>query len=215
MAYAFNGTNQYLVTTGAPAQNVPITIAAYGYANNVADAFALVTLAAAANINNTYVVYMSGNLAGDPIWIFNSNTTGSQTGSVASLTGYESASWVHGVGVFGTTSSRSAYINGGGKQTNTDTVSSATPTRLGIGAWVQSTVQRHMNGQIAEVAVWAAALSDDEVTSLAKGFKASRVRPQSLVFYAPLIRGAIDLRSNLAISNINTATVANHPRVYG
>jgi hypothetical protein len=41
-----------------------------------------------------------------------------------------------------------------------------------------------------------------------------KVRPQSLVFYAPLVRDLIDYKGGLTITNNNTATVANHPRVY-
>lgn len=66
----------------------------------------------------------------------------------------------------------------------------------------------------AEVGIWNAALTDAEVASLAKGMTCDKVRPQSLVFYAPLIRDLQDARGGLAITNNNGATVANHPRVY-
>jgi hypothetical protein len=41
-----------------------------------------------------------------------------------------------------------------------------------------------------------------------------KVRPNALVFYAPLIRSLQDLSRAAAITNNNAATVANHPRVY-
>jgi hypothetical protein len=41
-----------------------------------------------------------------------------------------------------------------------------------------------------------------------------KVRPQNLVFYAPLVRDLIDAKGGLTITNNNGATVANHPRVY-
>ena len=66
----------------------------------------------------------------------------------------------------------------------------------------------------AEVGIWNAALTADEVASLAKGMSCDKVRPQSLVFYAPLVRNLIDQKGGLAITNNNGATVANHPRVY-
>jgi hypothetical protein len=40
------------------------------------------------------------------------------------------------------------------------------------------------------------------------------VRPQSLVFYAPLIRSLQDLARNATITNGNSATVEVHPRIY-
>ena len=70
-----------------------------------------------------------------------------------------------------------------------------------------------MDGQIAEAAIWNVALTDGEIASLAKGFKPTRIRPQSLVFYAPLIRNLQDTRKGMALTNNNAATVAAHPRV--
>ena len=71
-----------------------------------------------------------------------------------------------------------------------------------------------MNGLIAEVGIWNAALTAAEIASLAKGMTCDKVRPQSLVFYAPLVRDLTDQKGGLAIANNNGATVANHPRVY-
>ncbi len=71
-----------------------------------------------------------------------------------------------------------------------------------------------MTGQIAEVGIWNVALTDAEIASLADGMTCDKVRPQSLVFYAPLVRNLQDVRGGLPITNNNTATVANHPRVY-
>ena len=72
----------------------------------------------------------------------------------------------------------------------------------------------NLNGDLAEVGIWNAALTAAEIASLAKGMTCDKVRPQSLVFYAPLIRNLQDVRGGLTITNHNTATVANHPRVY-
>jgi hypothetical protein len=68
--------------------------------------------------------------------------------------------------------------------------------------------------QAAEVGIWNAALTAAEIASLAKGMTCHKVRPQSLVFYAPLVRDLIDQRGGLTITNNNGATAANHPRVY-
>jgi hypothetical protein len=71
-----------------------------------------------------------------------------------------------------------------------------------------------MGGQIAEVGIWNVALTAAEIASLADGMTCDKVRPQSLVFYAPLVRDLQDVRGGLTITNNNTATVANHPRIY-
>jgi hypothetical protein len=71
-----------------------------------------------------------------------------------------------------------------------------------------------LDGRTAEVGIWNVALSATELSSLAKGMTCDKVRPQSLVFYAPLVRDLIDQKGGLAITNNNAATVANHPRIY-
>ena len=86
--------------------------------------------------------------------------------------------------------------------------------RLGVGAFVRGNVSGFYNGQAAEVGIWNVALTDAEIASLADGMTCDKVRPQSLVFYAPLIRDLQDVRGGLTITNNNGATVANHPRVY-
>lgn len=71
------------------------------------------------------------------------------------------------------------------------------------------------NGDISEVAIYNVALTDAEVISLANGFKPTRVRPQNLRFYLPLIRNLQDIRNALTLTNNNSSTPANyHPRVY-
>ncbi|MFN5250967.1 MAG: LamG domain-containing protein [Bacteroidota bacterium] len=70
------------------------------------------------------------------------------------------------------------------------------------------------NGTIAEVGIWNSALTQPEIASLADGMTCDKVRPQSLVFYAPLVRDLIDQKGGLTITNNNGATVATHPRVY-
>ena len=62
--------------------------------------------------------------------------------------------------------------------------------------------------------MWSAALNASEIASLGQGVSPRLIRPQSLVFYAPLIRDLMDVRGGLSITNNGTATVANHPRVY-
>ena len=71
-----------------------------------------------------------------------------------------------------------------------------------------------MNGLIAEVGIWNVALTAEEIASLADGMTCDKVRPQSLVFYAPLVRDLQDQKGGLTITNNNGATVANHPRIY-
>ncbi len=61
--------------------------------------------------------------------------------------------------------------------------------------------------------MWQATLTAEEIASLAKGMTCDKIRPQSLVYYTPLIRDIQDLARGMALTNTDS-TVANHPRVY-
>jgi len=105
-------------------------------------------------------------------------------------------------------------LNGGNSVTGG---TSRTPTinETLIGARrLSNIVGSYFNGKIAEVGIWNAALTAQEVASLAKGMTCEKIRPQSLVFYVPLVRQLQDVRQGLTITNNNGATVDNHPRVY-
>lgn len=71
-------------------------------------------------------------------------------------------------------------------------------------------------GQLAEYAVWNVALTADEMAALGKGMRAKRIRPQSLVFYAPMIRDVNDIRAGRNMSRLAGSDVySDHPRVFG
>jgi hypothetical protein len=121
--------------------------------------------------------------------------------------------------VFASSTSRTAYINGGSSGTNTTSVVPSLLNRTNIGVQFLQNAGgtsgiSFANGRVAECGIWNAALTAAEVASLAKGMTCDKVRPQSLVFYAPLVRDLIDQKGGLTITNNNGATVANHPRVY-
>lgn len=81
-----------------------------------------------------------------------------------------------------------------------------------IGARYTQAVE-FVNGSIAEFAIWNAALSDSEIVALSRGFTPDQIRPQSIQFYAPLVRSFVDMRGGLTITNNNDATVATHLRI--
>lgn len=88
-------------------------------------------------------------------------------------------------------------------------------TQTLIGAAVASgAFSSYANALIAEVGIWNAALTAEEIASLANGMTCDKVRPQSLVFYAPLGRDLIDVKNGLTITNNNGTIVADHPRIY-
>jgi hypothetical protein len=68
-------------------------------------------------------------------------------------------------------------------------------------------------GDFAELGMWQASLSDDEIASLGDGMTCEKIRPQSLVYYTPLVRDIQDLARGMTLTDTST-TVATHPRVY-
>ena len=170
----------------------------------------LVSVSSSANAYFALAIF--GANAGDPVGAFDFSTSyGPFLG--LTTTGYSAGTWTHAAGVWSSLSSRTAYINGGSSGTNTSSQNAITLTRAQIAANAAAATNR-MNGLIAEVGIWNAALTDAEIASLAKGMTCDKIRPQSLVFYAPLVRDLIDQKGGLTITNNNSATVANHPRVY-
>ena len=123
--------------------------------------------------------------------------------------------WTHCAGVFTSATSRTIYVGGISRATNTINIGSQnTFTEVLIGARRNTTVGLYYTGNLAECGIWNIALTAAEIASLAKGMTCDKIRPQNLVFYAPLIRDLIDQKGGLTITNNNGATVANHPRVY-
>jgi hypothetical protein len=215
MAYNFNGTNQHLNINSAPVTAWPLTMACWFNTSNATNNQVLMHLG---DLSSTarFLLGAAGGLAGDPVNFAVANDT-NVFNSAETTTGYSINTWTHACGVQSSNTSRKAYINGGSSAENTG----STGTQSGIDS-VTIALQRFNNvttanrftGQIAECGIWSAALTDAEIASLAKGMTCDKVRPQSLVFYAPLVRDLIDYKGGLTITNNNTATVANHPRVY-
>jgi hypothetical protein len=207
MAYSLNGTNQRLSVASAPVSAAPWTINLWFKTTNMSQVRCL--LALNASFGNHYAtIYFRGDLSGDPIQILNGSP--GQI-SVTSTTGCTSGTWHNACYVESSSTSRTIYLDGGSSATNTTSATYTGLDRLNIGAF---NALEPFSGEIAQVGIWNAALTADEITSLAKGMACDKVRPQSLVFYAPLIRDLIDAKGGLTITNNNTATVATHPRVY-
>lgn len=160
------------------------------------------------------MLVMLGDSANDPIQMF-TQTSGGFAEGANTTTGYVASKWVSACGVSPTVDSRTAYINGGNSGSGSTSITPRTLTGASIGRlWRPAYDPWYMDGNIAEVAIWSAALNNDEIAALAKGFKPTRIRPQSLVFYAPLLRNLQDIKGGRSLTNSNTCTVANHPRVY-
>jgi hypothetical protein len=209
MAYLLNGTTQRIFVAGAPVTTSPWTINFWFRTTNMSQVKCLIALNNSGNNNVYATVYFRGDLPGDPIQILNQG--GSSQFNATTTSGCTSNTWHNACYVESSSSSRIIYLDGGSATINTTAANYSGLNSLNIGAF---NAIENFSGEIAEVGLWNTALTAPEIASLSKGMTCDKIRPQSLVFYAPLVRDLIDQRGGRTITNNNGATVANHPRIY-
>jgi hypothetical protein len=206
MAYEFNGTSQYL-SGGVVVTAVPMTYSAWFDTDRSSGYEAWMTQSLTALTDHFF-----GDISGLQV---RAEQRGNTVGAVALSSSFTTGQWRHACSVFTSNASRTAYVDGVAGTPNTSSLTqTANPTNLNIGARTRSSTDGYFDGDLAECAIWNVALTAAEITALAKGFSPRRIRPQSLLFYAPLVRDIADFRAALALTNNNTATVSTHPRVY-
>lgn len=206
MAYSFTAaSNRYLTTTSTPVDSGPITIACW--ANQSTSGTQNIVAIEQSSGSNRFAISVSNTGRAQ---------AQSQTIVVQSSNTFSTNNWNHFCGIYDDAIiKRSIWLNGIGNITTTSTENTSGKNRINIGARTSAgAVGAYFDGRIAEVGIWNTALTAAEITSLAKGMTCDKVRPQSLVFYAPIVRDLIDQKGSLTITNNNGATVAAHPRVY-
>lgn len=90
--------------------------------------------------------------------------------------------WTHIAIVLYSTTSRSAFINGGGKTSDTASLNSTSTGQARFGS--AGATGTGILGCMAEVGLWNVALTDDEIKQLARGTIPRRVRFNNLKYYA-------------------------------
>jgi hypothetical protein len=209
MARTFNGTNDALRATTTPVTAVPLTIACW-FNQTASAAGLLVSIGVNGGVDRLQI-FTNGPLS----QAVAATSIQGGTSAQATVAGVPTAGeWHHAAGVFESSTSRTAYWNGTAGTPNT---TSATPSGVNsvvIGARYNTTLGAYFSGGIAEVAIWNAALTAEEIASMSKGFHPTLIRPASLRFYSPLIREVQDLRGGLSIGELGTGTTAStHPRI--
>ena len=109
---------------------------------------------------------------------------GASISFASSSISYSTNTWHHCAGVWASTTSRSVYLDGGNKGTNTVSRDTGTMTRFAIGS---NFGFQDLNGKAAEWAFWNVALTDADVALLAKGAHPLSVKPQNILHYWPVI----------------------------
>jgi hypothetical protein len=210
MAYQFTAANsRYLSTTSTPTTAAPFTISCWGNLPSLAGVQTLVSIESG-NSDDIFLIYGTG---GTQLRFF-VHRSGGTIADLSFLT-YSANTWFNAIAIERSVNSRSLYLNGGSGITNTTNTGAPAVSRIAIGGrYYSGSLGGYANGLIAEVGIWNVELTESERVSLARGMACDKIRPQSLVFYAPLVRDLADHKGGLTITNNNSATVATHPRVY-
>ena len=129
-------------------------------------------------------------------------------------TAWSANTWHHVCAVFASNTDRRIYLDGGGKGTNATNVVPANIDRFCVGFAGTSTPSGYMSGDIAEVALWNTALTDDDAASLAKHISPFMVKQQNLAGYWPLVRGLVDRTYGYTLTASGTVVSAHSRIIY-
>lgn len=211
MARNFNGTSHYIETPSAVVSAEPLTMACWFRPSDITVSYVLMSVSEFSSLAR-HQMTCSGATAGDPVRMASVNAAGA-AGIAATSAGYSSGAWHHAAAVISSSSSRSVYLNGGSSGTDSTLITASSINRTCVGASRHNSVTNNpFSGDLAEAAIWAAALTAAEIASLAAGYSPLLIRREALAFYAPLIRNVQDIRGGLALTDAGT-TVADHPRI--
>jgi hypothetical protein len=160
-------------------------------------------------------IFFSGATGGDPVQF---SKYGAATASSAA--GYGSGVWSSAIGRSRSNTDFDINLDGVTTTGPTTNVAAVATQDVNIGGRFTPSITNPFAGAGACAAVWSASLTDAECVSLHKGFSPQRIRPQSLTFYAPLLRELSMLRNSTtnppgSLTATNSPTVTAHPRTYG
>jgi hypothetical protein len=211
MAYNFVRANgSRVIITGSPTTAPPVTLSAWIRRDTTATGAR--NIVACLGNNDELMLRLGSTNTVQARMVFNSSfglITAVTAGTVAAST------WTQVAARFsrsGSTATVSAFINGvKGDDGLTTPFAQETMINAQIGSLGGDST---FGGDIAEVGIWNTALSDTEIISLSKGIACSRINPQNLRFYAPLIRNLGDIRGGRTMTALSSPTVSNHPRIY-
>lgn len=214
MSYDFaSATSDYLNKTSTQT-TLPFTMACWFNPDDVTGDYALMSNAENAATFERYRLEARGSAVGDPVRADARNRAGT-SGTAATSTSYSASTWQHACAVFASTTSRSAYLNGGGKITNTTNVTIANAMNdFSIGRTLNAGSSSNLyNGLIAHACMWSVALSDAEVAALAGGDHPLTVQRASIVEYVPLTNSTVMLGTGTLTTNGSPAIGASDPTV--
>ncbi len=117
--------------------------------------------------NDTTALQLRGGTPGDPVRAFSGKYGASTVQTANTTTGYSVNKWHHACGTWGGVGNRSAFIDGGGKNSSSGVVGAMTGhDSVAIGRLGDQSPGVYMNGYIMLPCIWNRVLTDSEVLQL-------------------------------------------------
>lgn len=214
MAIDFDGTTSYIEATSGVVTAVPLTMSCWFNLDNATANQTVMSVSASGATSARFAIVAAGAATNDPLRAVvqaGGTVVNAEAGTFLADT------WHHGCAVFTSATSRTIYLDHATSGTNTTNITpnSALINRTNIASqWGAGARGVTGNGEIIEVGIWDVALTSAEIKSLSLGFKPTQIRPNSLVFYAPLVREVDDYVGGVALTE-NAITVTPHYRRIG
>lgn len=198
MSILFDNVNDYADTSGTPpVLGYPCTVSVWGQTAAVGSQDRLVHLGRSDGTSvDAFVLRLlaTGALQVTVLAATTPEASNATTTNVISDTG-----WHHYGGIFASSTSRTAYLDGDAANKGTNT-GSRTPTanfakyRLGTAM----DLAEDWNGRIAHVAVWSVALSEANIQALAAGANPLTIENANLVWYCPTLVDESPMQDRIA-----------------
>jgi hypothetical protein len=213
MALVFDGSSQGLYVDKSIASAYPLTFAGWLYPDQSADYQAIISIGDSVNSYSEQCFIGTDNASAAICRIADDSANDENAQTSNSFTQY---AWNHIVGVFAAAADRTVILNGDIANKGTDlsgSVNFPTMNRTAVGTQYANGGWHHrVDGRLAEVAAWRAALTDFEAQLLAMGLSPLLIRPSALIFYLPMTdETVVDLIGGLKMHRTNDPTMAAHP----
>ena len=207
--FSTDSGSTYLYALSAPVTTYPMTMGTWFYDNDTLNSGSIMSVGTWASYDAYGINSHSDEKVQTAIYVAGATYYSEKTGVTNNK-------WEYSAGVFASSTDRKIYLNGGDTPgTDTADQTPANADRLTIGSYVAdgSYGRSRFKGGIAESAMWDVALTAAEIDILAAGYSPLFVRPQNLVFYAPLIRGYQELIGGLSLVYANEPADMEHPPI--
>ena len=208
MGYRTDAATEFLNTTTQPITDEPLSLAAWFNSESATLQQFILGVITSGTFNHSWWIEANGGLAGDPV---RAGSRATASALSATGTGYTTGTWHHAAGTFASNTNRLAYIDGAAGTANTTNQAITAGDQVRVALAGDATLR--FAGAIAEPAVWNVELTAAEIAVLARGYSPLFVRPQALVFYAPLVRKILDYKGRAITENGTTEIVAHVPKI--